>query len=357
MDKQNIIFTKEEISVIDKNLNFIVFDWAKHLVSHIINQAQNQGVSKVYINTPQTLDSGSTEGKTEYFYSKLPPQLGFHIEDVNLRGKGEEKLWAYDLNATMKNAISKFIKTITAAKTFTLQDIPPKYQGAVINIIGKKPLYDENDLKKVLDIITKKQPSGKSLAKFYYDWNSTTWSGAQRFRKDRVETVVLQKIPSELQNFMLQNPALTKFWSYIISHAQHFGNDVIGFALISKINKDEWVINEIQTDVINLYHKIRNSYYKNRQETKSKLSWGSIVDMLEAQNKSKWIPIIENDRNLINQVLNNPEIINSLPDNTIDLYAWIEKKKQNQGNQGNANNPLELHFASINFNSRIFKCY
>jgi len=53
-------FSREEVSHIEKNLGFIVFDWAKHLISNVLDQARKRGVSKVYMNTPQTIDSGNT---------------------------------------------------------------------------------------------------------------------------------------------------------------------------------------------------------------------------------------------------------------------------------------------------------
>jgi len=52
-------FTKEEISEIEKNLGFIVFDWAKHLIVHIISQARGKGVDVVYMNTPESLSAGA----------------------------------------------------------------------------------------------------------------------------------------------------------------------------------------------------------------------------------------------------------------------------------------------------------
>lgn len=122
----NIEFTNEEISIIEKNLGFIVFDWAKHLISHIITQARNAGVKTVYMNTIDTLDAGAiTEGKVDYFYERLPGLLGFKKEKANLRGKGAEKLWAYHLdviNASFANVLFKM------AKGFKLEELPKRYQ-------------------------------------------------------------------------------------------------------------------------------------------------------------------------------------------------------------------------------------
>ena len=37
----------------------------------------------------------SNDAKAEYFYSKLPPLIGFKKEKANLRNQGEEEMWAY----------------------------------------------------------------------------------------------------------------------------------------------------------------------------------------------------------------------------------------------------------------------
>ena len=120
-------FTKEEISIIDKNLGFIVFDWATHLVNHILSAARSEGVEVVYMNTPKTIDSGATqEGKLDFFYERLPPRLGFKKEKVNLRSKGKETLWAYRFDVITASC-SQFIKL---SQSVALESIPQKYQGA-----------------------------------------------------------------------------------------------------------------------------------------------------------------------------------------------------------------------------------
>lgn len=341
-----IKFTQEEVSIIEKNLNFMVFDWAKHLVSHILTQARNQGVKTVYMNTPKTLDAGSiTEGKTSYFYERLPALLGFKKEKATLRGKGSEKLWAYHLDTVQ--AISTIIGLIKTAKQFKLEELPSTYQGAFINIIGRKPLYDENDVQKVLEILKKKQKKPKVSSKFYYDWTSKEWSGSQRFSERVTENVVLQRITSELQDTLQNNPTLLKFWSYLLSQHQHFGPDVVGFALISKVSSTIWVINEIQTDAINAYMSLRRDVEKNSGK---KISEETLKDMLEAQNRSKWINKLEMNPDLKQKLIDDPGLIQVLPDNTQNIESWIETQKKNGQHRD-----LFQHFQSINFNTRIFR--
>ena len=350
-------FTNEEVSIIEKNLGFIVFDWAKHLISHILAQARNQGVKTVYLNTPETLDAGSiTEGKTDYFYERLPAALGFKKEKANLRGNGDETLWAYHLDTT--TALSNIIGLFKTAKQYALVDLPQTYQGAFIKIIGKKPYYDENDVQRVLSILKKKEKKPKSVSKYYYDWESREWSGSQRFSDRVVENVVLQKITSELQNFIQQNPTLLKFWSYLLSQSQHFGPDVIGFALISKVSSDKWVINEIQTDAINAYLSIRRERKDIGAGSYDYIDEDTLRDMLVAQNRSKWISKIETNQEFKQQLLNNPGIINQLPDDTQDIDKWISEQQAQMQEMG-ATQGLDLmrHFQSVNFNTRIHRLY
>ena len=356
----DIEFTREEISVIEKNLGFIVFDWAKHLINHIISQARNKGIKTVYMNTMETLNAGAlNDVKMEYFYKKLPPLLGFKKEEVKLRNNIIEIMWAYHLDKGIQASIRVRNLLFKIAKQFTLEEIPSTYQGAFIGIIGKKPFYNEMEVRKVLNILEKRKgaapKSPKSMAKFYYDWESKTWSGGQRFKEEITENVVLQKIPSEMQNFIQSTPALLKFWSFVLSQTQHFDPDTIGFALISKVSSEAWVINEIQTDVINAYMKLRRLDRKESISDNNKsINIDTLKDMLQAQNKSKWISKVEMNKAFANQLMNNPGMIQSLPDDSADIDAWIAESLTGMEGQEAPQNLMQ-YFNSVNFNTRIFK--
>jgi len=355
-------FTKEEISEIEKNLGFIVFDWAKHLITHIVSQARGKGVDTVYMNTNESLSSDvnvSNDSKIDYFYTKLPPMLGFKLEQAELRDNGLESMWAYHLNTVTSAFIRDLL--IKTAKTYALEDIPITYQGAFIGMLGKKPSYTDEEVRRVVSIIEKKKGNEgnkkKSGPKFYYDWDSTEWSGAQRFRKDVVENVVLQKIPSSTQDLIQSNPSLLKFWAFILSHPQHFSSDTIGFALISKISQKAWVINEVQTDVINAYMHLRR-IDKKVEDSGEGINIDTLRDMLQAQNRSKWITVINGNEAFANQLMQNPNIIAQLPDDSNDIDAWIAEQTEQMAEQG-ATRGLDLiqHFQSVNFNSRIHRIY
>lgn len=348
-------FNKEEISRIEKSLGFIIFDWAKHLINHIITQARNSGVSTVYMNTTKTLNAGAiTDPKMEYFYSKLPPILGFYKTKANLRDRGNEDLWAYSIDRMTASGLNTFIRL---AKNITLEELPKTYQGAFIGILGKKEYYTSEDIKRVLEIIEKKKSGNKSKSRFFYDWGSREWSGGQRFRDDITENVVLQKLPSEVQEMVHNDPALLKFWSLVLSQHQHFGNDVIGFALISKINKSIWLINEIQTDAINAYMKLRR-IDKEQSVEKKGVTFEVLKDMLTAQNRSNWIAILEGNEALRNQILSNPNMIGQLPDNSVDLNSWISENRQQMIDNGmDLQNNLARYFQAANFNVGIFRVY
>lgn len=359
----DIKFTKEEASYIDKKLGPIIFDWAKSLINHILFQAKNKDAEVVYMNTPDTLDAGSiTEGKTVYFYEKLPPILGFEKETANLRGKGNETLWAYRFNKSKIASTDLKMALIKLAKLLTLEQIPPKYQGAFIQILGRKDSYTLEEAQQVIEKIEKNPKKKKATAKYYYDWTSKTWSGAQTFKKNITENVVLQKMTSEMQSVLNSDDTLRKFWSYILSHHSHFGSDVVGFGLVSKISPTIWVINEIQTDCLNHYMELRkealewNSVEKENDE--KRISWDTLMDMLTARNKTKWIAICETNEAFKQQLLQNPNMIDQLPDDSQDIQNWIsENQRQIQEQGGGAALDIIRHFQSVNFNTRIFRTY
>lgn len=347
----SVEFTKEEATYIDKKMNEIVFDWAKKLINHVLSQAKNKGVKKVYMNTSETLKAGAiTEDKETYFYEKLPPVMGFKKEKVNLRDNGMEELWSYNLDeitASLKNMLIK------VAANIKLEDLPINRQGLFISLIGRKPFYTSEDIAKVVKILEQKKEKQKKgiSAKFFYDWTSKDYTGNQNFKSGVTEEAVLMKMHSDLQNMINSDPILRKFWSYILSFGGHFGSDVLGFALICKLN-DVWVINEIQSDCLNNYLKLRSHAlgWERKDSKKDGVTFEVLKDMLITNNRDKWISRIEMNQGLRDSLLSNPDLLHRLPDNNQDIDAWIVEQKNNGGELGR-------HFASINFNKRIFTTY
>lgn len=315
-----IEFTREEISHIEKNLGFIVFDWMKNLIGQVISKARSKGVKTVYMNTSETLEAGGIhESKSEYFYEKLPPTIGFQKETINLRGNGEEPLWAYHLD-TLPAQASSIEYLIKTANNVALEEIPKKYQGAFIGMIGRKKYYTQEEIKQVFDIVSKKEKK-KAVSKFYYDWESSEWSGEQRFRKDVNELVVIQRISPEIQSKIEADPILLKFWGLMLSEYQHFGVDAVGFALVSPISSEAWVINEVQTDALSAYNQLRRLDRGDKE--KSEMTWDTLKDMLTARNRTQWIWYFEENEDLKNEILQNPNLIEQLPDNVHDIGRWI----------------------------------
>lgn len=329
-------FSEEEIKEINGNLGFIINDWSKHLVAHIVNIAIKNNVSTVYMNTENTVDSGGNGDKIHYFYERLPSFMGFKKEKVSLRGKSEF-MWAYhfdrndetsplfqNFKPTKCNDYSKILlsEISCSREKYSLSNVPQGYQGAILSLVGRKESYSVEDLKHVFNVVTKKKTNRKPKLKFFYDWNRN-WSGGQRFKEDITEVVVSQLIHDDWQDYIFENKALLKFWSYLLSQSQHFSNDTIGFGLVSKINSEIWVINEIQTDVINKYRALINMHDENK-----KISYGTLKDMLEANGRSNWIPYLEKNVEFRNQLLNNPNDINQLCDDKTDIDEWIKKQGQ-----------------------------
>ena len=358
-----ITFSPEEISIIDKNLGFLVFDWAKNLINHILTMARDKGVEVVYMNTPESLSVNapvSNEDKAEYFYDKLPSLLGFQKESINLRGRQEE-LWSYKFSEENVSAstIQYFLRTAQIGQV-SLEQIPRKYQGAFLGIIGKKQGYTREEVNKVLTILKEKgkgKDKGKAGGRFYYDWESTKWTGGQRFNPKVTESVVLQKLDDQMMSEYYNNPVLAKFFSFMLGQGKHFGSDEMGFALVSRLSPKIWVINEIQTDCINKYMSIRGKLYRDRGGENKGVSWDTLKDMLQGQNRSKWIPKMEANEAFRNQVMANPNIIQQLPDNTQDIDAWIKEQTNIGGGAVQRQNEIRQYLAQTNFRGRVFRTY
>ena len=338
-DADKPFFTNEEVSHIEKNLGFLVFNWSDSLISHVIDRAMEAKVEKLYMNTPSTLHGGANDGKVSFLYERLPLSMGFKKVQANLRGK-KESFWMLKLDKVENESVeaeTEVAKPTSIDPTaIPLEVIPRNYQGAVINILGKRETYTKDELMKVLEVLKREQEKkGKAVARFFYGWDKT-WNGGQAFfegtdKSSRNDTVVIQKIPSEMQEFMANDPILAKFFSFILGTSKHFQQDVLSFILVNKIDTKKWVINEIQTDCINHYMKERNKLRKMAMSKDKKPDWSQIKDMLEANGKKKWIAKLDSMPELKEQVLNNPNLINEFCDDSQNIDKWI--KEYNERNE------------------------
>jgi len=188
-------------------------------------------------------------------------------------------------------------------------------------------------LKNVFNIINK-EPKSKKTESFSY--KTKNWSGAQRFRNDRDEIVLTQRLTKEtFDNIMnSDDPALQKFMYllYEKKSIQHFEQGLTGFVLISPISSTIWLINEIQTDNLNVYMKIKNNIEQKQKTQEHVLDEQVIKDMLESHNKSIWIPKLTNEK-FLKQIQENPNFIDSLPNNEEiqkvgSIDEWINVNKE-----------------------------
>ena len=340
-----IYFTDEEIKSIEKQLGFITQKWHEQLVLNIINMAMNKGVSDLYWNSSDSINSGNTQkNKINYFYERFPTQMGFKESQVELRGRGPERLWHMSLGE----------KKIASNDMIELSRIPQEYQGAALGILKHRGPYSKNELKKVFEIVkTSKDKSPKGVQAFHYETDN--WGGGQRFSQNRSEIVITQRLTkSTLSDILNTNePALIKFISFIFSQQQHFGNDVIGFALVSPVNNQTWVINEIQTDNINRYMAERAKTKGELKNNTSELTKETIIDMLTAQNKSTWIPKLENE-NFLNYIISNANVIGQLPtDDSVNesggVDAWIKSNQEMLDREGVGFQGLNLASKKMNW--------
>jgi hypothetical protein len=164
------------------------------------------------------------------------------------------------------------------------------------------------------------------------------------------EKVVVQRLSSQVQDMIEGSEALLKFWSMLLSSSgQHFGNDVIGFTLLSPIKEKTWLINEVQTDCVNSYHRVRRLDKDTKK--KSKITWEVVKDILDAQSKSKWKEVIEENHELKHLIMeaNSPEnMIEALPAD-IEPMDWIksEIKRWDSPQSGGATNPVSEYFSGL----------
>jgi hypothetical protein len=338
-------FTVEEIQEIEKALSFIIHRWHHNLAEAVLSIAKSKGVKDLYWNSSETLDAGGVnDGKVKYFYESFPSQLGFKTVNVDLRGKGKERLWHMDMGVK-KHASDGLIE---------LSQIPKGLQGAIIGILRGRGPYTKEDLRKAYGIIKggrEKKP--KATKSFSYDY-SKKWNGGQQFSKQE-EIIVKQRLDKSTFDSILQHstPSVQKFLSFIIDPSQHFDADVIGWALVSPINEDTWVVNQIQTDTINKYLQIKSEVMKGQSFDDKTLSQEEISHRLHGSNKSSWVQFMENNEELFLALQGDIRKIDRLPtDDLVDGFGivtdWIRGNKDEYDRIVSAHNITKFKKNSFN---------
>ena len=315
-------FTVEEIIEIEKALSFIIHRWHHDLAEAVLSIAKSKGIKDLYWNSSETLDSGgANHGKVRYFYEDFPSQLGFKAVNVDLRGKGQERLWHMDMGVK-KHASDGLIE---------LSQIPKGLQGAIIGILRGRGPYTKDDLRRAYGIIkSSREKKPKATKNFSYDY-SKKWNGGQQFSKQE-EIIVKQRLDKSTFDSILQHstPSVQKFLSFIIDPSQHFDADGIGWALISPINEDTWVVNQIQTDTINEYLKIKDEVMEGESYGKRKMGKEEISHRLHGSNKSSWAKYMEDSEELFLALQSDISKIERLPTDDVIMNSetvpdWIRE--------------------------------
>ncbi len=342
MAEEKKIFTAEEVKYINKKLSFIVYDWVKYLVLNIIDEAKSNGIVNLYWNSSVSLAKHApveNEDKKDALYERLPSQMGFVEKHVEFREYGIERLWYMQLN-TVQSSSKKYIKQ---SGMVALEQIPPTFQGAAIGILKHRGPYTQDEMRTLDAVLQNKRRSNEMEKAFWYDSSKTYDGGGQEFIIGSDEKVFIQQLTKTTIEHIVQDDILLKFFHYIMSIPQHsFSPSMLSFALVAIINENTWLINEIQTDTLSHYKRISDKYFSNPEkdvDTKDsfKLTKETIIDRLRTGNKSVWIPKLE-DETFLQGLIDNPNQLNSLPDNNQvnnagGLDQWISNYR--------ANNPIQ----------------
>jgi hypothetical protein len=357
------------------------------LINAIIDLAKSEGVSHLYWNSVDTIDSGNTqESKLDFFYERLPKRLGFRSEFVDLRGHDKERMWYLPLTQEVQ-------AQSVDDPVFTLDQIPIGVRAKVQGMLGRvacESCYDapinhmtekkrpnkkckgcrgkgidhpgpfkKSELVRIFEILKKSEAKKKErrdkenklMRGFSYDAKGV-WHGAQRFTNVK-EKIIKQRIKRSTLDQILNrhDPILDKFLSYLLSQGGHFDDDVLGFALVAPISPDTWVINEIQTDSLNAYmnEKSQALGMRDRPAGNKVLDKDVVRDMLTARNKSLWVPKLEDD-NFLAKIREDSSLIDRLPDDTAlaaagGLDAWLGSDESNMFNL--AHNRIRKIFSHV----------
>jgi len=370
-------FTKEEYDIIVHHMGKIINEWSSLMVLHVIESAKQNGVKHLFMNTPftshpQALGDDESETKAaevfialsdlpekhkggkkakhnvtgemgkvvtmhklkEYLYNRVPKQLGFVQQRVNIRGN-PEKLWYMPLTGEQLPA-----EYLTEAKRLT--EIERRDQGIFVKKFGKKDEYSDEEIAEVekLKSSPKKQVN---KPKPYDGYHSGERNNMGQYFKDSGERVEKLYITKEFMDYVVNHEpdekvseALAKFIEFVMSQSKHFGagQNHFAHALIHIESPDVWVINQIQSDALSPFFFDTKEYRTAGQSSEAFVDTEeSIIDRLNGSARTKWAEYAKTNADFLMALRKDKSKIDSLiTDTDLESYESIaDYLSQNSG--------------------------
>lgn len=308
----------QEIEEIEKELDFIVNHWHKHLINKIIQQAKSKGIKKLYMNSSESLRAGSiNENKKQFFYETLPPIFGFTEVYDNLRNEGQERLWLLDLGG-------KKVRASSEQELIPLSKIKDKYQKNIQRMFKHDGPYTRKEIEVAIQRLKSREKRRKDqqehLPENKFTFTRKKFNSIQNFDTNVSEFVVIIKLKEEIIKALTESEseAVKKFLlNFVFGAKSHFSDSVdsIGWVLISPINKETWLINQIQSDIMTNFRKLKRDLQEISINKDNTIDDNELIIRLHANNRSLWQEYLSHNETFMEALKNNAELINSLPDN------------------------------------------
>lgn len=149
------------------------------------------------------------------------------------------------------------------------------------------------------------------------------WTGGQRFKTDLDEKVLSLHFSPERYSQLYSDPVTRKFLQIKDNHFSGV-TEPIGWVLVAPVKGDAWVINQMQSDVISQYLKMK----KNITSAQQAIDENELNIRLEAGGRKEWIPFLAANQQLKDALMQDPTLINQLPHTNVpnEIQRFIQEQ-------------------------------
>jgi len=263
-------------------------------------------ISKTLVKLSSAIEKYSDSQQTLIDVSKLSRPTQAFL--AGIYGKKTKLLTQDQIRAALEKYKTSKNYTDYNKKQFLGKKVPESLRPSLdTHFDDENPITEES----ILNRMENAHEWGKDRAEKYYV-KEDSWSGAQRFHEDTHEKVIPIRFSSEKYMELYNDPILKKFLQI---KSNHFGGvtDPIGWALVSPINKNIWVINQVQSDIIPKFLSI-----KQQVSRPEKINSDEVITRLQATGREAWIPFVQGNPQLMGALMESPNEINNLPANLTD---------------------------------------
>ena len=207
-----------------------------------------------------SLEDSDVKGAIFKNLQKYPDNVNPYVREGLITGKDANRVLSRLFGTPVEDFSHSHSSNLASLQK--LRSLAKKNGGKVGVVANLKSLFSGREFLTVADIdklITKAAVHGKSTA---YEFDHSLWGKdeAQNSFKERQLVIQVKSLPRGIQSEIDSKDYLSEFMGKVLDMSRGSGHPrAYGWARVHFLNKDTWVIDEIQSDIIKIYNDLNRS--------------------------------------------------------------------------------------------------